>query len=319
MNHTAKKLIHSPKESTDQKKNSIFTDAAGQLFCGGVAGSVSRTVASPFERLKILFQVQDMNPHAAGQYKGIFRSIVDIGKEEGWRGYFKGNGTNVVRVIPYSSVQFVSYEQYKRMTKSLTGQDELNYMQRMMCGGLAGISSVAASYPLDLIRCRLSAQGNETKYRGIWHCGKTIFVEEGFLGLYKGILPTLCGIAPYVGFNFSIYELLKSTAPKNEQGEPSVFIRLMLGGVAGSIAQTITYPLDVIRRRMQMDGFSGREPQYRNTADAFRKVYAQYGVKGFYRGLIPNYLKVIPVVSVSFVVYEKTKQTIGLGRSGKEI
>lgn len=84
-------------------------------FCaGGVAGAVSRTVVSPLERLKILMQVQSAGRDA---YKlSIGQALGKMWKEEGWRGFMRGNGTNCIRIVPYSAVQFSSYNFYKRVS-----------------------------------------------------------------------------------------------------------------------------------------------------------------------------------------------------------
>lgn len=84
------------------------------FIAGGVAGAVSRTIVSPLERLKILLQIQSVGRE---EYKlSIWKALVKIGKEEGWRGFMRGNGTNCIRIIPYSAVQFGSYNFYKRVS-----------------------------------------------------------------------------------------------------------------------------------------------------------------------------------------------------------
>jgi solute carrier family 25 (mitochondrial phosphate transporter), member 23/24/25/41 len=83
-------------------------------FCaGGLAGAVSRTVVSPLERLKILFQIQSAGRDA---YKlSVGKALMKMWREEGWRGFMRGNGTNCIRIVPYSAVQFGSYNFYKRV------------------------------------------------------------------------------------------------------------------------------------------------------------------------------------------------------------
>ena len=88
------------------------------LIAGGVAGAVSRTVVSPLERMKILFQVQGPEPAA---YRGVVSTLVQMWREEGVRGYLRGNGTNVIRIVPYSASQFASYEQFKRVCSLFSG------------------------------------------------------------------------------------------------------------------------------------------------------------------------------------------------------
>lgn len=87
-------------------------------FCaGGVAGAVSRTVVSPLERLKILFQVQSVG---RTEYQmSVPKALAKMWKEEGWRGFMAGNGTNCIRIVPYSAVQFGAYSSYKRVRPDL--------------------------------------------------------------------------------------------------------------------------------------------------------------------------------------------------------
>ncbi|KAK3755749.1 hypothetical protein QZH41_019982, partial [Actinostola sp. cb2023] len=235
------------------------------FVAGGIAGAISRTSVSPFERLKILLQIQVSDV----KFKGIIPSLITIGKEEGILGYFKGNGTNVIRIIPYSAVQFTAYEEYKKLLNIPEHSSGQKPGRRLLAGAMAGVTSITATYPLDLVRTRLSAQGEgpNKKYRGIVHAFQTILKEEGgFMSgcLYRGLVPTTMGIAPYVGLNFTVYESLK-----------------------------VTYPLDVVRRRMQMKGIKKNEFAYNSTVHAFKSIVKKEGVRGLYKGILPNLIKVL--------------------------
>ena len=86
------------------------------FIAGGVAGAVSRTVVSPLERLKILLQVQSTG-HT--EYKmSVHKALGKIWREEGFKGMMAGNGTNCIRIVPYSAVQFGSYNFYKRVSSA---------------------------------------------------------------------------------------------------------------------------------------------------------------------------------------------------------
>lgn len=127
--------------------------------------------------------------------------------------------------------------------------------------------------------------------------------EGGFFALYRGLLPSLLGIAPLVAINFTVYERLKQHARTITHTEHvSVGARLFCGGLAGAVAQTVTYPLDVLRRRLQSSGLLGFN--YTGVINAFTRMYREEGWRSFYRGLLPNYLKMVPAISVSFVIYE---------------
>ena len=76
----------------------IKNDSNASFIAGGVAGAISRTVVSPFERAKILLQLQ--GPGSQQAYQGMFPTIFKMYREEGWRGLFRGNLLNCVRIFP---------------------------------------------------------------------------------------------------------------------------------------------------------------------------------------------------------------------------
>ena len=106
-------LPEAPVPAMAQLRKTLAQPVTAAFIAGGVAGAVSRTVVSPLERLKILFQVQSVG---RDEYKGsVGKALKKIWREEGWRGMMRGNGTNCIRIVPYSAVQFGSYNFYKRV------------------------------------------------------------------------------------------------------------------------------------------------------------------------------------------------------------
>ncbi|KAF8027718.1 hypothetical protein BT93_E0592 [Corymbia citriodora subsp. variegata] len=305
------------------------------LVAGGVAGGVSRTAVAPLERLKILLQVQ--NPHSI-KYNGTMQGLKYIWRTEGFRGLFKGNGTNCARIVPNSAVKFFSYEQASHgilwLYRQQPGKEDaqLTPLLRLGAGACAGIIAMSATYPMDLVRGRLTVQTEKSpqQYRGIYHALTTVLKEEGPRALYKGWLPSVIGVVPYVGLNFAVYESLKDWLLKSnpfglvEDNELSVTTRLACGAAAGTVGQTVAYPLDVIRRRMQMVGWKGASSvvigdgrskaplEYTGMVDAFRKTVRHEGFGALYKGLVPNSVKVVPSIAIAFVTYEVVKDVLGV-------
>ncbi|KAF2088516.1 solute carrier family 25 member 42 [Saccharata proteae CBS 121410] len=284
------------------------------FVAGGVAGAVSRTVVSPLERLKILFQVQS---HGRNEYKmSIWKALGKMWREEGWRGFMAGNGTNCIRIVPYSAIQFGAFNFYKRYFEDSPGRP-LNPYQRLFCGGLAGITSVTFTYPLDIVRTRLSIQsasfeGLSQKAKdelpGMWGLLKAMYKNEGgILALYRGILPTIAGVAPYVGLNFMVYETMRGFFTHEGDANPGVLGKLGAGAVSGAVAQTFTYPFDVLRRRFQINTMSGMGYQYKGIWDAVTIIIKHEGIKGLYKGISPNLLKVAPSMASSWLSFELTR------------
>ncbi|TFK44207.1 mitochondrial carrier domain-containing protein [Crucibulum laeve] len=351
----AEEAQHQPGPTSKKPAMTFLSPEITSYFvAGGCAGAASRTVVSPLERLKIIQQVQ---PKGSDAYRGVWKSLVRMWKEEGFKGFMRGNGINCLRIVPYSAVQFTTYEQIKKWF-TRHGSKELDTPKRLVSGALAGITSVCSTYPLDLVRSRLSlatasiqmtapvkpsaslagvagasiplvrnhatlASGYHTSSTlstatahtmaftksemTIWGMTLKIMREEGGVrGLYRGLITTAVGVAPYVGINFAAYEFLRGiiTPP----GKSSVARKLSCGALAGSISQTLTYPFDVLRRKMQVTGMQGGSIKYTGALDALRSILRVEGVAGLYRGLWPNLLKVAPSIATSFFTYELVKE-----------
>ncbi|KAI0743779.1 mitochondrial carrier [Daedaleopsis nitida] len=320
---------------------------ASYFVAGGIAGAASRTVVSPLERLKIIQQVQP--PSSDKQYKGVWSSLLRMWREEGFKGFMRGNGINCLRIIPYSAVQFTTYEQLKKWFTGY-GAKQLDAPTRLCAGALAGITSVCTTYPLDLVRSRLSiatasipmqaaaapssattaaqpalASAYHTASSSAARAAPSIFSpqdltvwgmtlkvmreEGGVRALYRGLIPTAMGVAPYVGINFASYEALRGVI--TPPGQSGVHRKLLCGALAGSISQTLTYPFDVLRRKMQVTGMNVLGYKYNSALDALQSILRNEGVKGLYRGLWPNLLKVAPSIATSFFTYELVKELLG--------
>ncbi|KAH9900079.1 solute carrier family 25 member 42 [Xylariomycetidae sp. FL2044] len=285
-------------------------------FCaGGVAGAVSRTVVSPLERLKILFQVQSAGHN---EYKlSVGKALVKMWKEEGWRGFMRGNGTNCIRIVPYSAVQFGSYNLYKRKLFEPYPGAPMSSIERLVCGGIAGVTSVFFTYPLDIVRTRLSIQTASfaalgpkpgEQLPGMWITMTRMYKQEGGVNaLYRGIIPTVAGVAPYVGLNFMTYEYVRKVLTPEGDQNPSAARKLLAGAISGAVAQTCTYPFDVLRRRFQINTMSGMGYKYKSIGDAVKIIVAQEGIRGLYKGLIPNLLKVAPSMAANWLSFEMTR------------
>ncbi|OOF92284.1 hypothetical protein ASPCADRAFT_210167 [Aspergillus carbonarius ITEM 5010] len=296
-------------------KSGIAEPIVAAFIAGGVAGAVSRTIVSPLERLKILLQIQSVGRE---EYKlSIWKALGKIGREEGWKGFMRGNGTNCIRIIPYSAVQFGSYNFYKKFAES-SQNAELSAVHRLICGGAAGITSVTITYPLDIVRTRLSIQS--ASFAGLSHreVGErlpgmfTTMVliyrnEGGIVGLYRGIIPTVAGVAPYVGLNFMTYESVRRYLTPEGDITPGPLRKLLAGAISGAVAQTCTYPFDVLRRRFQINTMSGMGYQYTSIMDAVKAIVAEEGLRGLFKGIVPNLLKVAPSMASSWLSFELTR------------
>lgn len=168
----------------------------------------------------------------------------------------------------------------------------------------------------------------EHVYTGIAHAATTIFKDEGGVrALYRGFTPTLMGMVPYAGLSFYFFEYLKygcmkylpswtcKPCKKNTGGLVLLVpAKLLCGGFAGAIAQSVSYPMDVTRRRMQLALMNPDTKHYaKSMVRTLTYIYKENGIiRGLYRGMSINYMRAIPMVAVSFSTYELFKQILDL-------
>ncbi|KAJ2263107.1 coenzyme A transporter [Coemansia sp. RSA 376] len=308
--------------------------AAKTMIIGGIAGCTAKTVVAPLDRVKILFQTHNARfVKYTGTHFGLFRAGTAIYSEYGVRGLFQGHSMQLARIFPYAAIKFMTYEQLKMALGRHIGD---NHLRNFLAGSMCGIISVAASYPLDMIRVRMAyitPTGGAPAER-VRSVAKMIYREPayrfGLFNFFRGFPISLMGIVPYGGVSFLTHEYFTSLArsrfahvaarPADEQPtkgrrrkqrELKGWAELVAGGISGVFAQTASYPFELVRRRMQIAGV--HDPTRKASAvKAIRDVWSTGGLRGFFVGLTIGYVKVVPMFAVSFYTYEKLKMLFDL-------
>ncbi|XP_073180545.1 mitochondrial coenzyme A transporter SLC25A42 isoform X3 [Lepidochelys kempii] len=274
------------------------------LMSGALAGAVAKTAVAPLDRTKIIFQVSANRFSAKEAYRLIYRTYLNDGFLSLWR----GNSATMVRVIPYAAIQFCAHEEYKQLLGSYYGfhGKTLTPLPRFIAGSLAGTTAAMLTYPLDLVRARMAVTPKEM-YSNILHVFIRISREEGLKTLYRGFAPTILGVIPYAGLSFFTYESLKKLhADHSGRAQPYPLERLAFGACAGLIGQSASYPLDVVRRRMQTAGVMGHV--YGSILPTMREIIREEGlIRGLYKGLSMNWVKGPIAVGISFTTFDLTQ------------
>ncbi|KAL5993718.1 anaphase-promoting complex subunit 2 [Asimina triloba] len=283
--------------------------ASKYLIAGGVAGATSRTATAPLDRLKVALQVQTKQAR-------IIPALKEIWREGRLKGFFRGNGLNVMKVAPESAIRFYTYELLKDFIVDAKGGDkrDIGASGRLFAGGMAGAVAQTAIYPMDLVKTRLQTYACEGgRVPKLGKLSKDILVQEGPRAFYRGLVPSLLGIIPYAGIDLAAYETLKDMSKTyiHYDGEPGPLVQLGCGTVSGALGATCVYPLQVIRTRLQAQR-SDSAAAYKGMADVFRRTLQHEGFSGFYKGIFPNLLKVVPSASITYLVYETMKKSLDL-------
>ncbi|XP_061345268.1 adenine nucleotide transporter BT1, chloroplastic/mitochondrial-like [Gastrolobium bilobum] len=282
-------------------KFKIGNPSLRRLISGAIAGAVSRTVVAPLETIRTHLMVGSCGNNSIQ----VFQSIME---SEGWKGLFRGNFVNIIRVAPSKAIELFAYDTVKKQLSPEPGeQSKIPIPASSIAGAVAGFSSTLCTYPLELLKTRLTVQRGV--YKNFLDALVRIVQEEGPAELYRGLTPSLIGVIPYAATNYLAYDTLRKAYKKafNKEDVGNV-MTLLIGSAAGAFSSSATFPLEVARKHMQAGALNGR--QYSNMLHALMSILEKEGFLGLYRGLGPSCLKLVPAAGISFMCYEACKRIL---------
>ncbi|KAG8886339.1 hypothetical protein FRB97_004874 [Tulasnella sp. 331] len=335
--HTLRRVGPSfgPGHALPQYMPSAYGGATG---LGMAADTMAKTAVAPLDRVKILFQAS--NPEFqkySGSWTGMFRAATDIYGETGVRGLLQGHSATLLRVFPYAAIKFMAYDQLHHLIRV-----RLAYETKAPPDPKGSATASKTLFRASLRRTiqTIYHEGDGWPALASGHRGtpvittlpentlrkqSPIFTTFPILKFYRGFSVTLIGIIPYAGTSFLVYGSLRSMVYTSKwwkkesllgsstSGLPprrtSAMIDLWIGALSGMISQTVSYPFEVVRRRMQVGGLI-RPGAWMGWRETVLDVWRTRGFRGFYAGLTIGYVKVVPMTAISFMVWEWGKAVL---------
>ncbi|KAJ1994937.1 mitochondrial thiamine pyrophosphate transporter [Coemansia umbellata] len=311
---------------TSRSTNARALTNSETVFCGAMAGLVSRALVAPFDVVKITLQLETKRrSYGMLQPSGVISCAARIWRTEGVRGLFKGNLSAEYLYLTYGATQFFAFGIMESMVRK--AEFVPKKMRSFLCGALAGGIATSATYPLDLLRTRFIAQETANRvHSSIVGAVSQIYREEGARGFYRGLWPACLQIMPYMGIVFTSYDALASgytwmrsnIATSNGpvlRGVDSVQDAI-IGGAAAVIGKCCVYPLDLVRKRLQVQGprlrsyAGGAVPKYTSMSNALAYIARNEGFLALFRGLTPALIKAAPASASVFFVYGQTRDIV---------
>ncbi|GFR46333.1 hypothetical protein Agub_g7902 [Astrephomene gubernaculifera] len=302
------------------------------MIAGGVAGSVAVLFLHPFDVIKTRLQVQDGAALMGTQYKNAFDAARSLMAQEGWKSFYKGLTPALIGSGVSWAAYFAIYEAVKAWHCRWQGRERLSPGWNMASAAQAGAMVCLLTNPIWLVKTRLQLQrmplagagtaaaaaaaaagtaGRQVlPYSGFLDAMIRIGREEGLRGYYKGLGPSLFLQTLHGAVQFAVYDELKFFASRFGRGAEESDRQLSSGELslfaASSklTASVTTYPSQVIRARLQQRMDVDRALVYRSTAQAVQLTWQREGLRGFYKGLGPALLRVMPQSAVTLLVYE---------------
>ncbi|KAL9123017.1 MAG: hypothetical protein Q9187_000431 [Circinaria calcarea] len=223
------------------------------------------------------------------------------------QGFWKGNVPAELLYITYGALQFSTYRLISQVLHPLSLPSQL---ENFVSGATAGAAATTLTYPLDLLRTRFAAQGLDRVYNSLLGSVRDIARSEGVPGFFQGLGAGVGQIVPYMGLFFSTYETLRP--PLKELSLPLGSGDAVAGILASVSAKTGVFPLDLIRKRLQVQGptrerfAGGMVPLYGSGIwRTAREIVGREGWRGLYKGLGVGLVKAAPASAVTMWTYEK--------------
>ncbi|XP_046660858.1 mitochondrial glycine transporter B-like isoform X2 [Homalodisca vitripennis] len=277
------------------------------FLAGSISGTCSTVLFQPLDlvktRLQSSSQVATMSsrPGLAGTI-GMMDILSGIVQREHMFALWKGMTPSLTRCVPGVGLYFASMHWMK--TTFTDGRP--TPAQAMTIGVAARSLSGICLIPITVVKTRV--ESGEYAYRGVSDALKMIYRNEGLRGLSCGLVPTLFRDAPFSGLYLVFYSQIKQALPKELMvGDLAAPTHFTCGLLAGVLASLVTQPADVIKTKMQL--YPGR---YRSILHVMVFLHQKYGVKGYFKGLMPRMLRRTLIAAMAWTIYEQLTQSIGL-------
>lgn len=303
------------------------TTVSQSAFAGAFAGSFTRAVAQPLDVLKIRFQLQLEPIKPGSKYSSILQASKAIIKEEGITTLWSGHVPAQLLSITYGIIQFSTFERLTQLcqTADPTFYNEKKHWINFSNGAVAATTATMVSFPFDTVRTRLIAEQKQHKaYKGFIHAFSSMIKSEGPAALFKGLVPTVGQIAPHSGIQFALYKLFTENIFNRFEFfqrpisltttvESSMMANLLAGSIAGFASKTAIYPFDLVKKRLQIQGFQqhrmsfGKQMYCNGSLHCVKLIITEEGFLSLYKGYWPSVLKAVLVSALHFAVYDEVK------------
>ncbi|KAL8406386.1 hypothetical protein RB596_005014 [Gaeumannomyces avenae] len=307
---------HSRNAPPPPSESSAGLQTAKDLLSGAAGGVAQVLIGQPFDIVKVRLQT-------TAAYPSALAAATSIWKNEGPLAFYKGTLTPLLGIGACVSVQFGAFHQARRWFEARNGSAggdngaPLGYGQYYAAGAFAGVANSVISTPIEHVRIRLQTQphGAARLYSGPVDCARKLGAAAGGVlpGVYRGGAVTVLREAQAYGVWFLAFEwLMAADVARNgaARADVATWKVALYGGLAGEALWLASYPLDVVKSKMQTDGF-GRHRRYASMRDCFAQTWRAEGARGFWKGLGPTLLRAMPISAGTFAVVEMTMRALG--------
>jgi len=277
-----------------------YSSTINDLIAGSFGGAAQVLVGQPLDTIKTRAQIA---PKA--MFKGPMDILAQTIRKEGFLALYKGMASPLLGIAGVNSLLFAAYAASKRVVSPFP---DLSIQQIALAGGMAGAVNAVLASPVEMFKVRMQGQYGSASDKRLRDIAKEMWKEWGLRrGIMRGYWVTVAREIPaYAGF-YSAFEFSKRQF-QGIYGQQLPVWALLASGSTGGIAYWLSsYPLDVIKSRIQLRSTPPMSRPWRYILEEIAAVVSEGGVKGLFRGLSPSLLRSIPAAGSTFAAYELTR------------
>ncbi|XP_014274364.1 calcium-binding mitochondrial carrier protein Aralar1 isoform X2 [Halyomorpha halys] len=183
----------------------------------------------------------------------------------------------------------------------------LESLYRLTLGFMAGATGAAAVYPIDLVKTRMQNQrihpeSGERMYKHSFDCFYKVVKFEGIRGLYRGLLPQVCGVAPEKATKLTVNDFIRDQL-KEPDGSIPLWAEVFAGATGGACQVTFSNPVEIIKIQLQVAGEVKDVPRPSALA-----VFKEKFFFGLYKGASACYCRDVTFAGIYFPTYANVKK-----------
>lgn len=286
--------------SRDDNKEGQSPSSSFMFLAGAISGLAEGIAVQPFDMVKTRFQLNEK------ANLGVIQTMRNIYIEGGYARFYRGMTAELVGMVPKSSGMYATYEMVFRELEANPQYGNTSFTAAI-AGFASGVPEALIVTPTQVVKVRLQAKEHLGRYTGPVDCIKQLIRNDGFMGFYTGLGPTLFRNCVWNTVYFSAMHKIKQLLPTSTSRAMDMGLTLVSGFIGAVFATCFNAPFDVVKSRMQsqLSPTAGGLPlKYKHTLPSLYTIYKEEGLASCYKGFKPKAIRMGLGGAVAMATFE---------------
>ncbi|MCO5570549.1 hypothetical protein L7F22_024273 [Adiantum nelumboides] len=286
-------------------------DIVNHFSTSGASVCVATAATHPLDVVKVRLQLEHVGQRASSS--GMAQKWLNMVQSEGPQSLYKGVVPALMRSAMYGGLRLGLYEPCKGALNWVV--DSSNIVTKVTAGALSGAIATATTNPLEVLKVRMQVSRSVSNGKLIGEI-RSMMAREGLSGLWRGVGPSMARASALTASQLATYDESKQIIKHWMLVEEGFWLHISASFAAGVVGTTTTAPIDTVKTRMMIQRESAGA-LYKNAFDCAYKICTSEGLLGLYKGWSAMFARLGPQTAITFLVYEKLRQLVGISALSK--